>query len=130
MGLTGDHRGNLLSRISWNVKMGRRTSSLSEKGTIDLQSAEHFITSNCPKQPNLVCAVTLSPNTDIETLVLPTSSTVQDSAHSHHDSALRAGKSDFAPAHSWRKHWNNSCYSCLKRVLDFVPKFIQYFIGS
>lgn len=88
MGLTGDHRGNLLAGKSWKVKMGRRTSSLSEKRTIDLQSAEHFITSNSPKQPNLVCAVTLSPNTDIETLVFPTSPTVQDSAHSHHDSAL------------------------------------------
>lgn len=107
MGLTGDHRGNLLARRSWKVEMGRRTSSLSEKGIIDLQSAEHFIASNCPEQPNLVCAVTLSPNTDIEILVLPTSSPVQDSTHSHRDSALRAEKGDSAPAHSWRKHLNN-----------------------
>lgn len=42
------------------VEKGRSTSSLSEKGTMDLQSAERFIPWNCPKQPNLVCAVALS----------------------------------------------------------------------
>lgn len=45
MGLNGDRR-QLTGKVS-EVEMGRRTSSLSEKGTMDLQSAERFIPWNC-----------------------------------------------------------------------------------